>query len=237
MSFFKASKKEADVKQGGSGGKYIGRSGIFPVTILAPFVSVSGGGSTSVDFFLDHAEQEQTIYGNLRITNNDGSTNEIGAKVFNQLTIIAEVDEVSEPIDGELPIGKAGAMKDAAILEDLSDVDVLMRVQMEYQKYAGSFQEKKVIKGFYRASDNATAEEIVNDKDFGKGFEGDQEYVNNITYRESKKGANDAPTPEEIKQWIKDKRPKNTANGASGASASGKTPGFAKKKSGFRKKS
>lgn len=223
MSFAKASRKAEDVKQ--SGGNYIGESGIYPVHVIAPIVSVSNGGSTSVDFYLEHNGQKQTIYGNLRVTNNDGTPNKIGSKIFNQLMIIAELDSVADPVEAELPIGKQEAMKDCAVLEDLADIDVLMRVQMEYGAYNGSFTEKKIIKGFYRASDNATAEEIVNESDIGKGFEHDQKYINNITYK-------DGVTPEQITAWIAAKRPSGTAGDTAASEGSEKAPAFGKKRFG-----
>lgn len=223
MAFAKASKKAEDVKQ--SGGAYINASGIYPVNIIAPIVSVSNGGSTSVDMFVDHLKQKQTIYGNLRITNNDGTPNKIGTKVFNQLMIIAGLDDVADPIEAKLPIGKKEAMKDCAVLEDLADIDVLMRVQMEYGAYNGNITEKKVIKGFYRAEDKATAEEIVNESEAGAGFEGDQKYVNNITFK-------DDVTPEQVEAWIKAKRPNGTAGDAAASGDSQKAPAFGKKRFG-----
>lgn len=225
MSFRKASRKAEDVKQ--SGGNYINKSGIYPVHIIAPIVNESQGGSVSVDMYVEHNGQKQVVYGNLRVTNNDGTDNAIGAKIFNQLMIIADLEDVADPIEAELPIGKKEKMEDCAVLEDLADIDVLMRVQMEYSAYNGDIKEKKIIKGFYRASDNATAEEIVNDRDFGKGFENDQKYVDNITFK-------DGLTPEQIDKWIADKRPKGTAGDA--GSGGDKAPGFAKKKKRFGKK-
>lgn len=194
MSFFNASTKAEDVKQGGS--NYINRSGIYPVRILASFASASKGGSTSVDLYLDHAGQKQVLYGNLRITNNDGSPNKIGSKIFNQLVIIAGLEGVSDPIDGQLPIGKNDAMKDVAVLEDLSDIDALIRVQMEYSLYNGKIQEKKVIKSFFRAADRATAEEIVNETEPGAGYEAELKYADNITFRDDLDEA-------AIEAWIK----------------------------------
>ena len=72
MSFYKASKKAEDVQQGG-GSNYINKSGIYPVSILASFVSTGQNGAQSIDLFVDHKDQKQVVYGNLRITNNDGS--------------------------------------------------------------------------------------------------------------------------------------------------------------------
>jgi hypothetical protein len=223
MSFFNASKTQEDVKQGGS--NYVNGSGVYPITILAPVVSVSKGGSASVDLFLEHSGQKQICYGNLRITNNDGSPNKIGAKIFNQLLIIAGLDSVADPVSADLPIGKKDALKEVDILEDLCDVECLMRIQMEYSIYNGDIQEKKIIKSFFR-SDKATAEEIVNEDTVGAGYERELKYVDNITFKDDLDEAT-------IKQWISDKRPKGTGGGS--GSKPEKAPSFGSKR--FGKKS
>jgi hypothetical protein len=219
MSFFNASKKQEDVKQGGS--NHITASGFYPITILAPLVSESKGGSRSVDLFLDHLTQKQVLFGNLRVTNNDGSPNKIGAKIFNQLLIIAELDDVADPVDAELPVGKKGAMKPCSVLEDLADLDVVVRIQMEYSIYNDNIQEKKIIKSFFRAADNATAEEIVNEDTPGAGYEREGKYENNVTYKD---GLDEAA----ITAWISAKRPDGTGSG--GGEAPKKAPSFGTKR-------
>ena len=228
MSFFKSSKKQEDVKQGGS--NHITTSGLYHVLILAPIVSVSKNGSTSIEMYVEHKGQKQIIYGNLRITNNDGSENKIGSKVFNQLMIISGKDEVADPIEVELPIGKKEAMKEAAVLEDLADIPILMRIQMEYSVYNGKVQEKKVIKGFFRESDKASAEEIVNESEVGVSLEKEMKYVDNVTYK-------DDLTPELIQAWIADGRKDGLPAGASASSSSepAKKPAFGKRRFGADK--
>ncbi len=223
MSFFKASTEKSDVKQGGGG--YITESGFYPVNIIAPVVSISDNGSTTVDLFIDHSDQKQILYGNLRITNNDGTPNKISSKLFNQLIIIADLENVADPVEATLPIGVKGKDKDVAVLEDLADLDVWIRIQMEYGVWKGSYTEKKVIKAFFRGDDKATAEEIVNKGETGAGFEKEQKYASHITYK-------DDTTPELIKAWISAKRPKGTAEGGTGSGSSGNTkkPAFSKKR-------
>lgn len=222
MSFATASKKKEDVQQGGS--NHITGSGFFPITILAPVVSVSKGGSASVDLFVDHLTQKQIVYGNLRVTNNDGSPNKIGAKIFNQLLIIAGLDSVADPVEAELPIGKKGAMKPCDVLEDLADLEVIMRIQMEYSVYNGNIQEKKIIKSFFRASDNATAEEIVNEETPGAGYAREGKYENNVTYKD---GLDEAA----ITAWIAAKRPEGTG-AAGGGTPAKEAPSFGTKRFG-----
>ena len=226
-------KDEEALKEGGGGNsKYIGRTGIYPVTILGAFISEGRNGSVSVDFFVDHEGQNQTVYGNLRVFNNDGSDNEIGQGTFNKLQVLAGLDSVSDPVDGELPIGKAGADKDVPVLEDFNDFECQIHVQMEYGIYNGSYTEKTVIKGFYGA-DGASAAEFVKGEDIGKSLAFVTEnYGENVTY-------NDGTDPEVIKEWIKAKRPKNTAKsgGASTPAAGGAAkPSFNKPKRNFGKK-
>ena len=220
MAFAKTSKAPEDLKQGG-GSKYINNSGMYPVRILAPIVSSGKGGSTAVDMYVDHEGQTQVIYGNLRVTNNGGKTNEIGAKVFNQLLVIAGLDDVADPEENDLPVGKKESMKTVMILEDLCDVDVVMRVQMEYGMYNGDITEKKVIKGFYRAGDMASAEEIVNESEAGVQYAKDLDYASNVAYKD---GTDEAM----ITAWIAAKRPKGAAGKAPTATP---TPGFGKKRS------
>ena len=222
MAFATASTKKEDVQQGGS--SHITKSGVYPIRILAPVVSVSKGGSQSVDIYCEHNGQKQIVYGNLRVTNNDGSPNKIGAKIFNQLLIIAGLDTVEDPISTELPIGKNESSKEVDVLEDLCELDVWMRVQMEYSVYNGNIQEKKIIKSFFRAEDKATAEEIVNEDTPGAGFEREQKYVDNVTYK-------DGLDEDAIAEWIKGGR-QGGAGTPSGGTTPSKAPSFGKRKFG-----
>ena len=224
MSFATASKKAEDVKQSSS--NYINKSGIYPVRIIAPIVNVSNEGSTTVEMYVDYNGQKQDIYGNLRVTNKNGERNEIGSKIFNQLLIINGIDEVADPVEEELPVGKKGAMKTCAVLQDLVDIDVYMQVQMEYSAWNNNIQEKKIIRGFYRDTDKATAEEIVNDADKGKTYEKNlEEYATKVVYK-------DGLDEDAIKNWIKSNRPKGTATyaGSSEAPSFGERKGFGSKK-------
>jgi len=225
MSFFKAKTDKKTLEQN-TESNYLNKSGCFPVNIIAPFASSGKGGSTSVDMYIDHKEQKQVIYGNLRVTNNNGEENAIGAKTFNQLLIIADVEEIGEPTETELPIGKGGADQDVAVLEELADVDVILRIQMEYGAYNGNITEKKVIRGFFRAEDNASAEEIVNgdESKFGEQYAKEEKYFENVTYK-------DGMDKELIEAWVAAKRPKGTAGkGASAGNTAAKKPSFGQKK-------
>lgn len=220
MSFFNVSSKAEDVKQGGS--NYINNSGLFPITIIVPIVSVNEKGSETVDLFVEYEGQKQIIYGGLRITNNDGTPNTIGAKVFNQLGIIAGLKVIEDPTEAELPIGKKESMKDCAVLEQLADMNVIVRIQMEYSEWNGDIKEKKSIKAFF-SENKVSAEEIVNNSETtGVTYTKEEKYKNNITFK-------DGLTAETIEEWIKADRPSGTAKGGSTAT---KKPEFTKKRFG-----
>jgi len=72
---------------------------------------------------------------------------------------------------------------------------------------------------------------MVNESDVGAGYEADQKYVNNVTYKEG-------TTPESIAAWIAAKRPEGTADDAAGSADGGgseKAPAFGNKRFGGNK--
>lgn len=228
MGFYKAKKTEEAVAEftGTGGSKYINASGMFPVTVIVPFVNAGNAKASTIDLFVDYNGQKQVVYGNMSYTNKDGSDNKIGQEIFNKLVVLAEVDEVSEPIEAELPIGKKGAAKDCAVLEDLADVECIMQVRMQYGVWNNNITEKTVIKSFFRASDNASVEEIV-------AAEAGKEVVFGAQYEQLAEGADfvtyeDGLDEERVKAWIKAKRPKGTG-GAGAAATATKKPSFGSK--------
>ena len=222
-AFFKKSTKQEDIaSNSGGGNKYISDSGIYDVNIHTAFV---GGTEASpvVELYVNYNGEDQPLYGNMRLTNNDGSEN-FAARYFNQLLVIADVADVSEPVLGELPIGKAKAMKDVALLEDIQDIECKVAVRMEYGVYKGNITEKTNIVGFY-AANGASATEIVNGTEIGVDLEKAMPYATNVTYK-------DGLDAEQVAKWIADKRPKGTA-GAAGATTTAK-PSFGAKKFGSK---
>lgn len=228
MGFYKAKKtEEATAEYTGSGNsKYISTSGMFPVTVIVPFVNAGKEKATVIDLFVDYNEQKQVVYGSMSYTNKDGKDNKIGQEIFNKFVILANVDEVAEPVEAELPIGKKGAMKDAAVLEDLADIEVIMQIRMEYGVWNNNITEKTVIKSFFRSTDNASVEEIVaaeagKEVVFGTQYERLAEGADFVTY-------NDGLDEERVQAWVKAKRPKGTG-GASAAATTTKKPSFGAK--------
>lgn len=223
MAFFKPKTDIESLKDaGGNGGKYISQSGIYDVTINRAIVSVNAKGARTIDFFINYNGQDQAIYGNLRLDNNDGKENKIGTELFSKLCVICDVDTIEDPTEEDLPIGKAGADKTVDVLSEFNDVEVKMQIQMEYGKYNGNITEKTNIRAFYRA-DGASAQEIVEGSEVGVSLQ------KTIDGGYDKATKYDDITAEEVEAWIKAKRPKGTA----GASATAtKAPSFGKKKFG-----
>jgi len=226
MALFSTKRDAESVKESGGGNsKYINKPGIYDIDVLATFVSQKPGSkSLVIDFFIEYQEQQQPLYGNLRIFNNDGNENKIGAATFNKLLVILDEDEAADPEEATLPIGKDSADKDVAIIPNLTDFSVKMWVAIEYGKYNGSITEKKVIRNFYRAEDGASAEEIVNEAEPGRQYAKDLEYLENS----DNKGYvyKDGVTAEEVEKWIADGRPKGTDT------AQAPKPSFTKKRFG-----
>ena len=233
MGFMKANKNEDALKEGGDG-KHITKSGIYPVTIVGAFISEGKGGDIVVDFCVNHQDKVQVLYGNLHVYNKDGGENEVGMKTLNKLLVVSDIENLSDPVDGELPIGPKGAMKDVSILEDLTDVECYIHVQEEYGKWNGSYTDKKVIKSFWGA-DGASAAEHVKGESIGENMANTEEnYAHNVTY-------SDDVTKDEIDAWIKANRPKGTAgSGSSSTGGNTSTPKASfnkpKAKGGFGKK-
>ena len=228
MALFVTQRDAESVRESTGNSKYISTPGIYDVTLLAAFLSPGNEQALTIDLFVDYSDQPQPLYGNMRVTNRDGSANKIGSETFNKLLVILDQDQADDPEETALPIGKAGADKDVSIIPNLTDVSIKVWIAVEYGKYNGSYTEKKIIRTFFRAEDGATAEEIVN------GTEPKQ-YEKDLAYLESSENGGyiykDGVTAKEIEEWIAAKRPKNTA-GASNSATSVKKPSFTKRRFG-----
>ena len=205
---------------------YIAKSNVYPVTIKFVSIATSKNGAQSLNFNLIHDGNEQTIYGQT-IVNSDGKPNDIGMKMMNKLGILANLDD-GDGINVEEEqhaVGKDKKVQTFAVIQEFSNMQVIVHLKEEYSRYNGEITKSMTLQGLFRAEDNATPEEIVDEKDFGKRYnelvllrkdkEGKEySYATAVTYKDSKKGANDAPTPEEVEAWKESKK-----SGAKGGSA------------------
>ena len=233
MAFFKSNTTKEAVAEPTMGAKYISKSGIYPVTIKIASVETNDKGANSINFNVEGEDGSETTFYGLRLQNNDGSEN-FAAKIFNRLCIVADLEEVQDPEEEEHTLGKDNKVVTLAVLPDFTDFECIIRVQEEYSrigegyKNAGSIRKAMVIRDFYRA-DGAHAEEIIDETPVGEKIQKDYEYAANVTYRDSAKGANDAPTAEDVAEWKEAKKNGTVAptkKAAPKAAIKGKFAGF-----------
>ena len=91
MAFFKKKTNKESIAEGGGNSKYINKSGLYDINIIVPFM---GGTVKSpvVELYIENEGQKQPLYGNMRLTNNDGSEN-FGAIAFNKLLVVADIED------------------------------------------------------------------------------------------------------------------------------------------------
>lgn len=181
--------KEEDLEKVGGKASFIGTSGLYDVTVLAVTVDENEHGSISLGLYVDLGnDNKQMLYGALPLSTYDNSkTLEGNRKTFGALCKLAgiSVEQKFNPIEGELPIGKEGAMKEVLILDDITDVEVSMWVKAEYfLKGDNSIGEKRLVMRFYRQSDHADVSELNKPETIGTRFAKDEPYHNEVVYKE-----------------------------------------------------
>ena len=214
---FKINKSAAAVKES-TGGSYISSSGIYDITIDFASLDVTKNGAESVNFNIEYNGNKQTIYGPY-VQAGNGDPLEIGLALINKIFVIADAPEGAPNIEEEEHlVGKDNKPQDFAVFTDLSGIECKIRLQEEYSRYDGNITKRLVIKNFY-TSDGASAEEYISGENIGKKLSQDMKYADNVTYRDSRKGANDAPTPEEVQAWKDEKAGKKPADSSAKAEA------------------
>ena len=214
-SFIKVSRDESIVKES-SGGGYLSKSGIYPVTIKFVSVVVNEHNARALDFNISYNNNESTLYG-LKLDNNDGSENYM-YPIFNNLAVIADLEDVTEPEEQEHIVGKDKIAKSFMVLDDFSELSCYVRVQQEYSKYNNEIKSRLVIKSFYR-DDKASAYEITKELPVGTQFEKDEKYADKITYK-------DGLTKEEVDIWEAAKAGNKSAGVVPASSTPVKTNAF-----------
>lgn len=199
MGFFRVSTQEDMVKDRAPS-NFITQSGIYEVVIKHVLYQKSQNGSETIDLVINYQGQDQTIWSAIRLTNNDGTAN-FENSLFNKLCIICgatDGSEVSDPVPIELPIGKNNELVECMEVQDLAAQPVYIRLQMEYSMYNEEIKMRKKVRNFFRITDKATAQEIVNNTDFGKQYAEEEKNATVDTYR-------DNLTKEDIDAWKKEK--------------------------------
>lgn len=221
------SKNASAIKDGGNGGGLINRSGIYDVTLNYVQVAETKNGAYQLNFNVTHNDMAQTIWGPI-LVGKDGKVNEITQNLLNRLCIIAGMEDGQdiETETAEFPVGKDQKLMEMEIIPELSDLEVKMRVQMEYSLWDNNIQERKSVKAFYR-EDGATAAEAESGENIGRRLALDEEkYASNVTYK-------DGLTEQDVKDWIQSRIDSNSSAPAKPAPAA--TPKAAAKRPLFGK--
>lgn len=214
MSVFKIKRTVEAVKEGSGGGKYISDSGIYDITIKFASMQVNAHNARDINFNVEYEGNRTTLYG-LKLDNNDGSQN-YQAEIFNKLCIVADLEEVADPVTESHKVGKEGREQDFAVLPDFSDFDCKIRVQAEYSSWEGKIRKRLVIKNFYR-EDGATAQEILSETEVGKQIAADAEYATKPAYK-------DGLTAEDVDAWKAEQKAAKDGGKADAAAAPTPTP-------------
>lgn len=207
---FSLSISEEDLNKTGGSSTFIGTSGVYDVTIQAVVVDENENGAISLGFYISLGNNKpQMLYGALPLSTYDGKTAlESNQKTFGALTKFAGLSVTGKfnPVEAELPIGKANTMKEVLILEDFENLEVKMWVKQEfYRKNDGTIGDSKAIMRFYRASDSADVSELDKPKIIGTRFEKDSKYHTDVKYGEG-------VTKEDAEAYIKNLKNPNAKN-------------------------
>ena len=191
------SKNADDMKDTGNGGGFINNSGIYDITLNYVQVADTKNGAKQLNFNVTNQGQDQTIYGPI-LFSTEGKLNEITNGLLNRLCVIAGMEDCQdiETEEAEYPVGKDQKMMEMLVIPELADLELKMRVQMEYSVWKENIQERKAIKAFYR-EDGATASEAESGEDIGSQLAVHKEkYASNVTYK-------DGLTADDVAEWQK----------------------------------
>lgn len=222
---FTVSTDQNTIKDSG-GMSFIGTSGVYPVTINFASITTSKNGAKGIAFNVTYNGNQQTIYGP-NYTNNDGKYNDISVRLYNQLAIIAGLEDgdtfsTSEEVH---TVGKDNEEREFEVIDELTDLPVIMHIQAEYSTYNGEIKERMNIRAFFR-EDGATADEIVNDGEIGKRLAlVEEKYASTVSYK-------DGLTEEDVTAW----KAARSGKGNGGSTPAPKATPKAKTRSVFKRK-
>ena len=214
MAFYTVSTAEEKISDR-QGGNYINESGVYDVILKRVCVDTGKNGAIKLHLFIEYEGTPQVLYNAITLTNNNGKEN-FQNSVFNKLLICigaSEGDVIGDPVEAVLPIGKDKQDKRVMVVPDIEDVDVTLRIVMEYGSYEGKITEHKSVRNAFRSKDHATASEIVNFNpktssaaDLGKQYaiEADEKVCKKTVYR-------NGVTPEDVEAYKKQFTNSNTA--------------------------
>lgn len=176
---------------------FISKSGVYDVTIKFASLAVTTNGAESVNFNVDFNGSEQTIYGPY-ITSKDGNVIEVGARLINNLAVIAGMQEgdTYNIEEEDHVVGKDKKSQSFNVITNFSGLPVKVQVQESYGINPNTKQIRKslVLKNFF-STEGASAAELISGKDAGKQLGIVLEkYASNVTYE-------DGLTAEDVEKW------------------------------------
>lgn len=207
MAFLKVDKEKTIADKSG-GINVIRKSGIYDMTIKAASVNVTKGGATQMDFNLEGEDGSCTAYG-LTLFNKDGSEN-FGLNMLSALCTTLGIEELSDPEPEEFTFGEKVVTLNT--IPELKDVDVKVRLQMEYSRYNDKVRGAIKVRRFYRVSDGATGSEIAEEVEEFKQLGKDIPYAD-------KDSLKDGVTPEEAAICLAELSAPKGGSGANPAAA------------------
>lgn len=221
MAFMKIDQEV--VSKASNGGAYITDSGIYEVTVGALTLDVNEHGARQIGAYVTlDGENYQMLYGALPLDLFDNSQElDNNVKTLMRIATVAGFEDIEDPVEAVLPIGKEGADKDCMVFEQFEGTQLKLWVKAEYNKGKdGRIYESRIIKDAFRVEDNASADEIVNDTEAGTKYSKREAYFEEVKYKDTDK--------EEVDQWIADGRPKTTSSSSSTAAKPKKSFGAKK---------
>ena len=168
--------KAENVAKEGSG-NFVSTSGIYSVNMRAVELAKTTNGATQANYIMDKAMS----YGNTVI---DKSGKPIfGMDILEALAAVVGEDALSNPEPTDVKFKTS--TKELMCLPELTDVDVKVWIQFEYQTYKGEIKERVNVKRFYRDADNASGSEVLDSsKTIGDQYAKDIAYASEVKYED-----------------------------------------------------
>lgn len=204
--------KEESVKSEGQG-NFISTSGVYDVNLRACEIVTTANGAMQANYIMD----KTMSYGNT-LTNVKGEQI-FGMKIIEALGAVLGEEVLSDPEATNVKFKTK--TKEMMCIPELTDVDVKVWVQFEYDLWQGEIKERVNVKRFYRASDGASGSEVLSDENFGSQLEKDQKYISEVKY-------NAGLTADDVTAWKKEQADANKSGGNTTAkpAAGGNTAAF-----------
>jgi len=129
---FKISTSQDAIKDS-TGASFIGKSGVYDVTINFASVNVAASGAEQFVFNVDYNGNSQTLYDAPYYKLKDGSYSDSAVRLYTQLGVIAGLDDGDEftIVQETHKVGREQTPKEFDIVEELSGLPVKVQITAE----------------------------------------------------------------------------------------------------------